>query len=351
MKRAYQIIFALMAFLLFTGCQETKTQAEITLPEPPTQEAASTQEERQTLDTRLFSATVCTCLTEDSTRWHLRQLGIKADAPSEEFSAAMEAFRKSLPMQYAEDTFWLIDTRDDGLTLQFWKFDEGSHMGYFSCTDALYWEPGMDRASPIGENLVLDLLYFAPCTADAPEEERTRIEENYARLSAEHVSGTGWRVSLAPDGKLALMALDPERGGELFYACRQTGGALVRNAGDVPEGVNDELYRALCGVDFDKSVIASEEENLLRGFLASSLYTYDFIPWDGPCPAATFGDVYLAYDLKNALWPLLKELRADETQAEDFLKNSPWTLFYDGGATFHLTNEAGQNIELSAPLP
>ena len=346
-----KLLAALLALLLLTGCQEKKTQAEITLPEPPMQETASTEQERKTLDTRLFSATVCTCLTEDSTRWHLRELGIKADAPSEEFSTAMEAFRQALSVQYTADTFWLIDTREGGFALQFWKVDEESHAGNFSCTDALYWEPGMDQASPIGESLVLDLLYFAPCAAGAPEEERTRIEEKYERLSEDHASDTGWRVSLAQDGKLALMALDPERGGELFYACSQTSGALVRNAGDVPEGVNDELYQALCGVDFDERVIASEEENLLRGFLASSLYTYDFIPWDGPYPVERLDDVYLAYDLKNALWPLLKELRADETQAEDFLKNSPWTLFYDGGATFHLTNEAGQNIELSAPLP
>ena len=351
MKRAYQIIFALLALLLLTGCQETKTQAEITLPEPPMQQTASTEQERKTLDTRLFSATVCTCLTEDSTRWHLRELGIKADAPSENFSAAMEAFRKSLPVQYAADMLWLIDTRDEGFVLQFWKFDEGSHPGYFSCTDALYWEPGMEKASPIGENLVLNLLYWAPCTAGAPEEERTRTEENFERLSVDHASGTGWRVSLAQDGKLALMALDPERGGELFCVCSQTSGPLVWSSEDVPEGVNDELYRALCGVDFDESVIASEEETLLRGFLASSLYTYDFIPWDGPCPVERFDDVYLAYDLKNAFWPLLREFRANEAQAEDFLKNGPWMLFHDGGVSFHLTNEEGRIIEISAPLP
>lgn len=362
MKRAYRIVFALMALLLLTGCQEKKTQAEIPLPEPeppvteqspepPMPQTARTQQERKTMDARLFSATVCTCLMEDSARWHLRELGIEAVAPSEDFSAAMEAFRALLPVQYAEDTFWLIDKRGDGLTLQFWKFDEGSHAGYFSCTDALYWESGTACASPIGESLVLDLLYFSPCAANAPEEERTRVEENYARLSENHASVAGWRVSLAPDGKLALMALDPERGGELFYACSQTSGPLVWKTGDVPEGENDELYRALCGVNFDESVVAADEQNLLRGFLASSLYAHDFIPWDGPRPVESFNDVNLAFDLKNAFWPLLRDFRADEAQAEDFLKNGPWRLFHDSGAAFRLTNEEGRSIEISAPLP
>lgn len=309
------------------------------------------EQERKTLDTRLFFATVCTCMTEDSARWHLRELGVEADAPSEDFSAAMEAFRSALPAQYAEDTFWLIDTEEGGLTLQFWRFDEGSHPGHFSCADALYWEPGMEQATPIKENLVLDRLYFASCTADAPEEDRTRVEETYERLSAAYDSSTGWRVSLAQDGKLSLLALDPERGGEMFYTYRQTSGSLVWSAENLPQGTNDELYRALCGVTFDERVIASEEENLLRGFLASSLWSGDFIPWDGPCSVATFDDVRLAYDLKNAFWPLLEQLRADKAQAEDFLRNGPWTLFYDGGASFHLTNSEGRTIEVSAPLP
>ena len=348
MKRACKIIFALLALLLLTGCQEKKTQAEIMLPEP---EPPVTEQERRTLDTRLFSATVCTCLKDDSARWHLQELGIEADAPSEGFAAAMEAFRSALPAQYAEDTFWLIGTKEGGLTLQFWRFDEESHPGHFSCADALYWEPGMEQATPVEESLVLDRLYFASCTAAAPAEERTRIEETYERLSAAHDSSTGWRVSLAQDGKLSLMALDPEQGGELFDTYRQTSGALVWSAENLPQGTNDELYRALCGVTFDERVIASEEENLLRGFLASSLWAGDFIPWDGPCPVAAFDDVRLAYDLKNAFWPLLKQLRADETQAEAFLKNGPWTLFYDGGASFHLTNSEGRTIEVSAPLP
>lgn len=360
-KHRRVIILALLLALVLTGCREKKPQAESMLSkpemsapehaaEPPMPETAQTEQERQTLERRLFSATVCTCKIEDSARWHLQARGIEADAPSADFSAAMEAFRKTLFVKDAQDTFWLIEATAGGMELQFWKYDDGNHPGRLSCVEALFWEHGMEMATRIEKSLVLDQLRWASCAADAPEKERARIEQAYERHSPNHFSGTGWRASLAPDGKLALMALDPERGGALFYPCSQTDGAMIWNSEDVPQGVNDELYRALCSVDFDESVIAAGERNLLRGFLASSLWTDDFIPWDGPRPVNTFDGMYLAYDLKNALQPLLNELRADESQAKDFLSGS-WTLFHDGGASFHLTNEEGQSIELSAPLP
>ena len=357
-----KLFAALLALLLLTGCQGKKPQAEITppepqpvaseqAPEPPMPETAQTEQERQTLEQRLFFATVCTCMMEDSARWHLQALGIEADAPPADFSAAMEAFRKTLFAKDAQDTFWLIDETENGMELQFWRYDDGNHPGRLSCVEALFWEPGMETATIIGKSLVLDQLRWASCAADAPEEERARIEQAYERHSPNHFSGTGWRASLAPDGKLALMALDPERGGALLYPCSQTDGALIWNREDVPQGVNDELYRALCSVDFDESVIAAGERNLLRGLLASSLWTDDFIPWDGPRPVNTFDGIYLAYDLKNALRPLLNELRADESRAKDFLASGSWTLFHDGGARFHLTNDEEWKIELSAPLP
>ena len=46
----------------------------------------------------------------------------------------------------------------------------------------------------------------------------------------------------------------------------------------------------------------------------------------------------------------LEELRADEAAKSTFLESGPWTLFYDGGAEFHLANGAGEKITLSAPL-
>ena len=99
-----KLFAALLALLLLTGCQEKKPQAEITPPEPqpvaseqasepPMPETAQTEQERQTFEQRLFFATVCTCMMEDSALWHLQALGIEEDAPSADFSAAMEAFR------------------------------------------------------------------------------------------------------------------------------------------------------------------------------------------------------------------------------------------------------------------
>ena len=380
------LLAALLALLILTGCQ--RQQPDTQLPEPevmeetpeaaqetpeqtseqPTEreeipdlstpETARTEQERQALDARLFYATVCTCRMEDSARWHLRALGIEADAPSEDFSAAMEVFERAL-CAYSEDTFmddafWLIDTKRYGLELQFWKYDAGGHPDRLSCTAAFYWEPGMEDAGLLGEDLLLYTLDWAPCAEDASEEARTRLQEQYEQRLRDFSSGTGWRASLAPDGDLALTALDPENGASIYYAHDTMRGAMLFREEDLPAVTNDEAFRALAGVAFDESVMKVEGQTLLRGFLASALYSEeaeDFLPWDGPRPVFSFDDIRLAYDLKNAFRPFLNELRADEAARAAFLTSGPWTLFYDGGAQFHLANEAGEEIALSAPLP
>lgn len=329
---------------------QERTPEESVLPT-----TALTPEEKQTLHERLFYATVCTCLMEDSACWHLLNLGIEADAPCESFSDAMDAFEQALyayPADtFTEDVFWLIDTKYQGLELQFWKYDANGHPGKLSCVAAFYWEPGMESADLMAEDLLLYTLDWASCTNDASEEERTRIVEQYERLLPDFPSGTGWRVSLAPDGKLALTVLEPERGGEVFYACGQISGPMIWGIDDFPTDTNDELYRALLSMAFDEGVIAEERQILLRGFLAFGLYADDFVLWDGPCPVDSFNDVYLAYDLRRACISFLDELRADEAAGNAFLKSGPWTLFYDGGAEFHIANAAGEKIALSGPLP
>ena len=370
---------ALLALLMLTGCQK-KQLPEIRLPEPEVTEEApeavqetpeqapewsaepeelpETARAEQALDARLLYATVCTCRMEDSARWHLRELGVEADAPSEDFSAAMDAFERALCAHseeaFLDDAFWLIDTKSFGLELQFWKYDADGHPDSFSCTAAFYWEPGMEDAELLGEDLLLHTLDWALCTQDASEATRTRAQEQYEQRLQDASSGTGWRVSLAPDGNLALMALDPENGASIYYAYDTMRGRMLFREADLPAVTNDEAFQALVGVTFDESVIKPEGQTLLRGFLASALYsgeTEDFLPWDGPRPVFSFDDMRLAYDLKNAFRPFLNELRADEAAKAAFLTAGPWTLFYDGGAEFHLANGAGEKIALSGPLP
>lgn len=378
MKKQLLRLMVFLLFLALIGCQKQQGQSDVQTPEPTVTEELPetvqeepgkdpkqpteaempaeklTPEEKQALHERLFYATVCTCRMEDSTRWHLLDLGIEADAPGEDFSGAMKAFERALyayPADtFTEDTFWLIDTKLYGFELQFWKYDANGHPGQLSCVAAFYWEPGMEQADLLGEDLLLYTLDWAPCTENALEEERTRVQEQYERLLPDFPSGTGWRASMAPGGKLALTALDPERGGEIFYACGQVSGPMIWNSEDCPAGTNDELYRALVSVAFDEGVIAEDQQIFLRGFLAFGLYADDFVLWDGPCPVDTFNDVYLAYDLRRACMSFLEELRADEAAKSTFLESGPWTLFYDGGAEFHLANGAGEKITLSAPL-
>ena len=370
---------ALLALLMLTGCQK-KQLPEIRLPEPEvteeapeavqetpeqapeqsaeSEETSETTSAEQAIDARLFYTTVCTCRMEDSARWHLRELGVEADAPSGDFSAAMDAFERALcahPEEaFLDDAFWLIDTKSYGFELQFWKYDANGHPDSFSCTAAFYWEPGMEDAELLGEDLLLHTLDWALCTQDASEEARTRAQEQYEQRLQDASSGTGWRVSLAPDGDLAITALDPENGASIYYAYDTMHGRMIFRDEDLPAVTNDEAFQALAGVMFDESVIKPEGQTLLRGFLASALYaegSEDFLPWDGPRPVFSFDDMRLAYDLKNAFRPFLNELRTDEAAKDAFLTAGPWTLFYDGGAEFRLANGAGEEIALSAPLP
>lgn len=330
-------------------------EKEVTPEKPVLPTSTLTPDEKKMLHERLYYATVCTCLMKDSACWHLLDLGIEADALADDFHSAMNAFEQALYAypadMFTKDTFWLIDTTYHGLELQFWKYDAHGHPGQFSCTAAFYWESGMENAELLGEDLLLCTLDWAQCTKDASDEERTRILEQYERLLPDFSTGTGWRVSMAPDGKLALMALDPERGGEVFYACGQISGPIIWSSDDLPIGTNDPLYRTLVGAAFDESVIAEDRQIFLRGFLACGLYAYDFVLWDGPYPVDSFNDVYLAYDCRRACLAFLDELRTDEAAGNVFLKSGPWTLFYDGGAEFRLANGTGEEILLSGPLP
>ena len=377
-KQILWIPFFLL-LLALSGCQTQQKQQDISLPEPAAAEALSEpaqegptqvpepasepelpenelpQERKQALHDRLFYASVCTCLMEDSARWHLRDLGIEADAPDEGFSGAMDAFAQALSAYpegpFMNDAFWLIDTAYHGLELQFWKYDENGHPGKLSCAAAFYWEPGMEQADLLGEDLLFYTLDWASCTKDASDEERTRIQEQYERLLPDFSSGTGWRASLAPDGTLALTVLDPETGASIYYMYDTMHGTMIFHDEDLPAVQNDAVFRALAGAAFDESVISPEGQTLLRGFLASALCSGDFLPWDGPRPVFSFDDMRLAYDLGNAFSLLLSELRTDKAAGNEFLASGPWTLFCDGGAAFHLAGETGQEIARSAPLP
>ena len=48
-------------------------------------------------------------------------------------------------------------------------------------------------------------------------------------------SGTGWRVSLAPDGTLALTALDPEHGASIYYAHDVMHEPMIFRGEDLPQ--------------------------------------------------------------------------------------------------------------------
>ena len=198
--------------------------------------------EDRTLQDRLFYASVCTCLMEDSARWHLLKLGTETDTPGDVFSGAMDAFGRALSVYpgdtFMDDAFWLIDTEYQGLELQFWNYNSSAHPGRLSCTAAFYWEPGMTDADLLGEDLLLSTLNWASCTKAASEEERTRIQEQYERLLPDFSSGTGWRVSLAPDGALALTALDPEQGASIYYAHDVIHEQMIFRSEDLPAGTN-----------------------------------------------------------------------------------------------------------------
>ncbi len=251
------VILALLLVVSAAGCSITELtrqkSGEITLPEEAPTEAPSESaqaepelpvresapEETQTLHERLFYASVCTCLMEDSARWHLLQLGMETDAPGDVFSGAMDAFGRALSAYpgdtFMDDAFWLIDTKYQGLELQFWKYNSSGHPDRLSCTAAFYWEPGMTDADLLGEDLLLHTLDWASCTKDASEEERTRIQEQYEHLLPDFSSGTGWRVSLAPDGTLALTALDPEHGASIYYAHDVVHEPMIFRGEDLPQ--------------------------------------------------------------------------------------------------------------------
>lgn len=65
-----------------------------------------------------------------------------------------------------------------------------------------------------------------------------RIQEQYERLLPDFSSDTGWRVSLAPDGTLALTALDPEHGASIYYAHDVMLEPMIFRSVDLPIGTN-----------------------------------------------------------------------------------------------------------------
>ena len=64
------------------------------------------------------------------------------------------------------------------------------------------------------------------------------MQEQYERLLPGFSSDTGWRVSLAPDGTLALTALDPEHGASIYYAHDVMPEPMIFCSVDLPIGTN-----------------------------------------------------------------------------------------------------------------
>lgn len=66
----------------------------------------------------------------------------------------------------------------------------------------------------------------------------------------------------------------------------------------------------------------------------------DDLSWDAPIPLRT--EYSRFYDVKNAIFLLLRDLRADDVLKEAFLSRENWTLSCDGGMEYTLTAQGTQ---------
>ena len=301
------------------------------------------------LKNRLENASFCSCLMEQSARWHLAQAGALEEAETDTpFLSALAAFEETMsahPEDFsdvAEDCLWLLDSGTDGsLILQFLRVGADDAV---ECR-SLVFDP--EAAVLQTETTQWDSLHWADCAEAASDAERQRIREKYALLSSTDPQPRFWRVSMANGGTLALTALETDLSqADVMYAAAQTHGELVLNADDITAAKIDEPALACLHMRFDESVVNEDDAMLLRGFLAIHLSEQGPL-WDEPVPSCT--EFSRFYDVRNALALLLRDLRADDSLKEALLLRKDWTLFWNAGSEYTLTAQ-GTGDALTAQL-
>lgn len=316
--------------------EEVKTETPPQeLPEEPAPPAVPTPE---LLQKRLEHASLCTCLMEQGARWHLMQVGAleetEEDAPFLSAIAAMEEELTARPEDFgtvAEDTLWLLDSAPEGgFVLEF--IQAGPEENTVSCRSLVFDGKSTHYQA---EAELLESLYFSGCADTATEEEHQRILDMYDRLSGDDLLQRSWRVSMAHGGQLALTALSMDWAQvDVYYPAAQTSGKLVLNTGDIVTVQADDLLLECLRTMPDGSVVDADEVTLLRGFLAVSLQGDDVPRWDAPVPLRS--EFSRFYNVKNAFLLLLRDLRADETLAAEFLARESWVLIWDAGFEYTL---------------
>lgn len=328
--------------------EEVKTETPPQeLPEEPAPPAVPTPE---LLQKRLEHASLCSCLMEQGARWHLIQMGAleetEEDAP---FLSALAAFEEALTANaedfaaVAEDTLWLLDSMPgNGLKLQFLQAGPENTLNCRSLVfdgETVSWQT---------EPELWDSPHWAVCVDAATDNERQRILDMYDRLSGDDLLQRSWRVSMAHGGQLALTALSMDWAqADVYYPAAQTSGKLVLNTGDIVTVQADDLLLECLRTMPDGSVVDADEVTLLRGFLAVSLQGDDVPRWDAPVPLRS--EFSRFYDVKNAFLLLLRDLRADETLAAEFLVRESWVLIWDAGFEYTLIAQ-GTEDALTAHL-
>ncbi len=328
--------------------EEVKTETPPQeLPEEPAPPAVPTPE---LLQKRLEHASLCSCLMEQGARWHLIQMGAleetEEDAP---FLSALAAFEEALTANVedfaavAEDTLWLLDSMPwNGLELQFLQVGPENTL---NCRSLVF---DGETVSWQAEPELWDSPHWAVCADAATDNERQRILDMYDRLSGDDLLQRSWRVSMAHGGQLALTALSMDWAqADVYYPAAQTSGKLVLNTGDIVTVQADDLLLECLRTMPDGSVVDADEVTLLRGFLAVSLQGDDVPRWDAPVPLRS--EFSRFYDVKNAFLLLLRDLRADETLAAEFLARENWVLIWDAGFEYTLIAQ-GTEDALTAHL-
>lgn len=90
----------------------------------------------------------------------------------------------------------------------------------------------------VGYTLILTRTLPRNTECNTRKLDSARIQEQYERLLPDFSSDTGWRVSLAPDGTLALTALDPEHGASIYYAHDVMPEPMIFRSVALPIGTN-----------------------------------------------------------------------------------------------------------------
>lgn len=333
---------------------------EVTDEQPAHQKGGEngTQDEKQNatitpelLQKRLEHASLCSCLMEQGARWHLIQVGAFAetaeDAPFLSTLAAMEAELTAHPEKFAavaEDTLWLLDSKPEGgLELQFLQAGLDNTV---ICRSLVFDGEGTRYQA---EAELLESPYFSSCTEGAAEEERQQTLETCDCLSEDDLQPRFWRVSIATDSQLSLAAFsfsDAQATSFHAFPSGQPSGKLILNASDIVTEEPDELVLACLRMNLDECGVGEGDIMLLRGFLAMHLPDGGSF-WDEPGP--TDSDYSWFYDVRNALQLFLRDLRADETLAAEFLARESWVLIWDAGFEYTLIAQ-GTEDALAAHL-